>query len=90
MYYFDASTIQNLFIGIENNVLWIHRIAYLSVYCSVDWLADTEKRKRKRKKKHTEAADYIALKRIIHVRLGSDLEVRRRGGRRDEAVKNNN
>ena len=89
MYYFDALTIQNLFIGIENNVLWIHRIAHLSVYCSVDWLADTEKNK-KQKQKHTEAADYIALKRIIHVRLGSDLEVRRRGGRREEAVKNNN
>ena len=88
MYYFDALTIQNLFIGIENNVLWIHRIAHLSVYCSVDWLADTEKEEEKNT--HTEAADYIALKRIIHVRLGSDLEVRRRGGRREEAVKNNN
>ena len=84
MYYFDALTIQNLFIGIENNVLWIYCIAHLSVYCSVDWLADTEK------KNHTEAADYKTLKRIIHVHLGSDLEVRRRGGRREEAVKNNN
>ena len=51
MYYFDALTIQNLFIGIENNVLWIYCIAHLSVYCSVEWLDDTEKRNQ------TEAAD---------------------------------